>query len=244
MDYALSHWFLLNAMRFARNLELNLNEPRSTSSFESPMRELINQQLQLGEQDIGAIEIDHKSRDDIPRLLRGLQYIYLTPEVREPAFAILAEVVAMRADGEGPVSTETGRPDMTQWQMLVLGTLRPGLNADYDRIEELANQHRTVRQMLGYSDWSEEKRWNVQTLEDNLRLFTLELGYRNVLSFDAKPIPGLGLLHRTHWGSLIGVGVAIGIGIGIESAHRSKQPARYQSLIPTLTPIPTPTKHP
>ncbi|HCS92985.1 MAG TPA: hypothetical protein DIW77_23855, partial [Chromatiaceae bacterium] len=26
------------------------------------------------------------------------------------------------------------------------------------------------------------------------------LGCRNVLSFDAKPIPGLGLHHRTHWG--------------------------------------------
>jgi|GEM_PF-3129948 hypothetical protein len=73
-----------------------------------------------------------------------------------------------------------------------------------------------------------------------LRARRLGLGCRNVLSFDAKPIPGLGLLHRTHWGSLIGVGVAIGI--GIESAHRSKQPARYQSLIPTSTL--TPTKHP
>jgi hypothetical protein len=75
-----------------------------------------------------------------------------------------------------------------------------------------------------------------------LRGCRLALGCRNVLSFDAKPIPGLGLHHRTHWGSLIGVGVAIGI--GIESAHRSKQPARYQSLIPISTPTPTPTKHP
>jgi len=140
------------------------------------MREIITPQLQLGEQDIGAIEIDHKSRDDIPRLLRGLQVIYVTPEVRERVFAILAEVVPMRADGEGSVSTETGRPGMTQWQMLVLGTLRLGLNADYDRIEELANQHRTVRQMLGHSGWAgEEKRWSVQTLKDNLRLFTPEV---------------------------------------------------------------------
>jgi hypothetical protein len=54
----------------------------------------------------------------------------------------------------------------------------------------------------------------------------LRLGCRNALSFDAKPIPSFGLHHRTHWGSLIGVGAAIGI--GIESAHRSKQPARYQ----------------
>ena len=139
------------------------------------MREIIPPQVQLGEQDIGAIEIDCRSRDDIPRLLRGLQYIYVTPAVRERVFAILAEVVPLRSDGTGAVSTETGRPGMTQWQMLVLGTLRLGLNADYDRIEELANQHRTVRQMLGHSDWAEEKRWSVQTLKDNLRLFTPEV---------------------------------------------------------------------
>jgi hypothetical protein len=64
---------------------------------------------------------------------------------------------------------------MTQWQMLVLGTWRLGLNADDDRIEELANQHRTVRQMLGHSDWAEEKRWSVQPLEDILRPFTPEV---------------------------------------------------------------------
>ena len=139
------------------------------------MREIIPPQVQLGEQDIGTIEIDCRSRDDIPRLLRGLQYIYVTPAVRERVFAILAEVVPLRSDGTGAVSTETGRPGMTQWQMLVLGTLRLGLNADYDRIEELANQHRTVRQMLGHSDWAEEKRWSVQTLKDNLRLFTPEV---------------------------------------------------------------------
>ncbi|MGB5834734.1 MAG: ISNCY family transposase [Thiohalocapsa sp.] len=136
------------------------------------MRALINPQLRLGEVDIGAIEFDRRSRDDIPRLLRGLQHIYTSAAVRERVFAILAEVVAVGADGEA-VSTETGRPGMTQWRMLVLGVLRLGLNADYDRITELANQHRGVRQMLGHSDWPEDGHlWNVQTLKDNLRLFT------------------------------------------------------------------------
>ena len=139
------------------------------------MREIIKPQLQLGEVDISAIEIDHRSRDDIPRLLRGLQYIYTTEAVRERVFAILAEVLPERADGSGPVSAETGRPGMAQWQILVLGVLRLGLNADYDRIAELANQHRTVRQMLGHSDWSAQSQWGVQTLKDNLRLFTPEV---------------------------------------------------------------------
>ena len=139
------------------------------------MRALIDPQLQLGEVDIGALEFDCRSRDDIPRLLRGLQHIYTTGAVRERVFAILSEVVAVRADGEA-VSTETGRPGMTQWRMLVLGVLRLGLNADYDRITELANQHRSVRQLLGHSDWAEDGHlWNVQTLKDNLRLFTPEV---------------------------------------------------------------------
>ena len=85
------------------------------------MREIIKRQLQLGEVDIGAIEISSKSRDDIPRLLRGLQYIYTTEGVRDQVFEILAEVVPQRDDGAGAVSTETGRPGMSQWQILVLG---------------------------------------------------------------------------------------------------------------------------
>jgi IS5 family transposase len=139
------------------------------------MRQIINPQLQLGEVDIGAVELDFTSRDDIPRLLRGLQHIYTEDALREPIFAILAEVLPMREDGDGPVSITTGRPGMTQWQMLVLGVLRLGLNADYDRIGELANEHHSVRQLLGVSDWAEEKRWSVQTLKDNRRLFTPEV---------------------------------------------------------------------
>ena len=139
------------------------------------MREIIKRQMDLGEVDIGAIEISTKSRDDIPRLLRGLQHIYTTEALREDVFAILAEVVPQRTDGSGAVSVETGRPGMTQWQILVLGVLRLGLNADYDRIAELANQHKTLRQMLGHADWGEETQWHVQTLKDNLRLFTPEL---------------------------------------------------------------------
>ena len=97
------------------------------------MRQVIDPQLKFGEQDISAIELDPKSRDDIPRILRGLQYIYTTPELREEVFAILAEVLPEGTNGKDKVSADTGRPGMEQWKILVLGTLRLGLNADYDR---------------------------------------------------------------------------------------------------------------
>ncbi|MCU7894930.1 MAG: ISNCY family transposase, partial [Candidatus Thiodiazotropha sp. (ex Lucinoma aequizonata)] len=55
------------------------------------MRKVIDPLLQIGEQDIGAIRLDPKSRDDIPQILLGLQHIYITSEVRGPVFAILEE---------------------------------------------------------------------------------------------------------------------------------------------------------
>ena len=67
------------------------------------MREIIKPQLALGVVDIAAIQLDPRSRDDIPRLLRGLQYIYMQPQVREEVFTILREVVPRDAEGQ-PVS--------------------------------------------------------------------------------------------------------------------------------------------
>jgi len=139
------------------------------------MRQVINPQLQFGEVDIGAIALDPKSRDDIPQLLRGLQHIYTTPELRARVFAILEEIVPAGVNGQA--DTHTGRPGMEQWKILVLGVLRLGLNADYDRIHELSNEHKTLRQMLGHSGWAdgEEDRYGLQTIKDNLRLFTSEI---------------------------------------------------------------------
>lgn len=141
------------------------------------MRKIIEPQMQIGEAEIGAIELDPKSRDDIPQLLRGLQHIYMTAEVRKRVFEILQDVLPdKRGTGQaGKADPNTGRPGMTQWSILVLGVLRLGLNADYDRIHELANQHKTLRQMLGHSDWLDETRYELQTLKDNLRLFTPEI---------------------------------------------------------------------
>jgi IS5 family transposase len=139
------------------------------------MRTVIRPQLQFGEIPIADIVIDPKSRDDIPPLLRGLQYIYTEIDLRQRVFALLEEMMPDRANGKGKATKHTGRPGMEQWKILVLGVLRLGLNADYDRIQELANQHKTIRQMLGHSDWLDEHRYELQTLRDNVSLFTPEL---------------------------------------------------------------------
>ncbi len=138
------------------------------------MREVLPPQLKLGEADIGNIKFDPKSRDDIPQILIGLQYIYVTTELREEVFAILAEVIPVNEAGKNARS-DIGRPGMEQWTILVLGALRLGLNTDFDRVHELANQHGTIRAMLGLSDWGDEKKFSLQSIKDNLMLFTPEL---------------------------------------------------------------------
>jgi hypothetical protein len=132
--------------------------------------------MQFGQVDIATIVFNPKSRDDIPQLLRGLQYIYTNAGLRERVFTILQEVMPKRVGAEGKASPKTGRPGMEQWKILVLGVLRLGLNADYDRIQELANEHKTIRHMLGHSDWmEEEKRYELQTIKDNISLFTPDI---------------------------------------------------------------------
>ena len=138
--------------------------------------------MTFGQVEIADIEINLKSIDDIPHILLGLQHIYITAELRERIFALLEQVLPTRS-GQGlteeqrnhPADPNCGRPGMEQWKILVLGVLRLGLNTDYDRIHELANQHSTIRQMLGHSDWCDDTRYSLQSIKDNLMLFTPEL---------------------------------------------------------------------
>ena len=113
------------------------------------MRNIISSQLEFGQVDIANIVIDVTSRDDIPLILLGLQHIYTTEPLKEAVFKILQEVIPYKANKESDdivaVDPDRGRPGMEQWSILVLSTLRLALGADFDRIQELANEHQTLR---------------------------------------------------------------------------------------------------
>ncbi len=132
-------------------------------------RQIQHTQLEIGQAEIAAITFNPKSRDDIPKILRGLQYIYLTDSLREPIFRLLEEKVLP------DVNKDKGRPGMALWKILVMGVLRLDLNCDYDRLEELVNQHKTIRQMLGHSDIFDDTPYHMQTIKDNVGLLTPEL---------------------------------------------------------------------
>jgi hypothetical protein len=139
------------------------------ASFKNHMRIVQPKQLQLGEVDIADIKFDPRSRDDIPQLLRGLQHLYLDEAIREKIFLILKKLVPAE------INEDNGRPGMFLWKVLVMGVLRVNLNWDYDRLLEMVNNHKTIRQVLGHGIRDDEDTYKLQTLKDNVSLLTPDI---------------------------------------------------------------------
>jgi hypothetical protein len=120
---------------------------------------------------IEKIRLPLKSRDELPPILAGLQWVWMHPSLKTEIFALLeAKVLAGKQ--------ATGRTGMDLWQILVLGVVRLGLDADWDRLEYVANYDPLVRQMLGVpaTPWGEDaKVFGHQTLRDNVALLDDEL---------------------------------------------------------------------
>jgi len=64
---------------------------------------------------------------------------------------------------------------MDLWKILILGTLRLSCKWDYDKLMEIANNHLTLRLMLGHSIMDNGFNYALQTLKDNVSLFTPEI---------------------------------------------------------------------
>ena len=132
------------------------------------MRKIREPQMRLGAVEISQIKFDLRSRDEIPKLLMGLQHIYCSQEVKEEVFEILEGIVP------AGTSRNNGRRGMDLWKILVLGTIRLNCNWDYDKLREIANNHRTLRLMLGHGIVDTHS-YALQTLKDNVSLLTPEV---------------------------------------------------------------------
>lgn len=121
-------------------------------------------QLELGQADISSIRFSSKSRDEIPQLLGGMQYIYCDDELRSEVAIILGEELDFG-------DKDNGRPGMPLWQILVLGALRLQCNWDWDRVVYMANTNTQIRQMLGLG-WMDNIEFHLQTVKDNVSLLT------------------------------------------------------------------------
>ena len=126
------------------------------------MRKRFEIQLELGAKPIEEIEIPKKSRDELPPVLKALQYIYITPEINEKVFGVIEERI--------PASKQ-GRPGLSLWEILVLGTVRLTLDINYDRLEHEANYDSLVRDLMGINTTGllqKQKKYSLTSLKENI----------------------------------------------------------------------------
>jgi len=130
------------------------------------MRKRFEIQFELGATPIEEIEIPERSRDELPPVLRALQYIYTTPEIHNEVFHLLEQHIKVY---------KMGRLGMSLWEILILGTVRLTLNVNYDRLEHISNYDLLVREFLGINSYGKKPRkYPIQTLKDNVGLLTEE----------------------------------------------------------------------
>jgi transposase, IS5 family len=149
--------------------KLRQKSPEQTKSSGKNMRKIINMQMKIGEKSIADIKFDLRSRDEIPKLLRGLQAIYCEKKLRQQVFEVLAGIIPAHVD------INNGRNGMDLWKIFVLGTLRLICNWNYDKLHDIANNHKKLRQMLGHGMIDDDYQYALQTLKDNISLFTPEV---------------------------------------------------------------------
>ena len=149
------------------------------------MRVAENTHLFLGQVDIDDVELDPKSRDDIPAVLQGIQHIHRDRDLLEEILDLLTSHLFRDSaeegngcgtkQGSGKINPKVGRPGMNLWCILVLAILKQALNCDYDRLHELACKHFDVRRMMGLSDVFGKPEFSYRTVVRNVALVTPEL---------------------------------------------------------------------
>ena len=106
------------------------------------MRKRFEPAPDLNRTPIEKVIIPLQSRDELPPILAGLQWIWTHPTLKQDIFTLLEQKIVAGKKA-------TGRPGMVLWQILVLGVVRLGLDANWDRLEHMANFDTLLRQMLG-----------------------------------------------------------------------------------------------
>jgi IS5 family transposase len=112
---------------------------------------------------ITAVPLNLNCRDEIIPILRALQHLY----GQEPSRRELLRLVGQ--DINTTSSSQLGRRGMNYWEITVLAATRLGCNLDYDKLQDLAENHRTLRHIMGIGDWQDEEvDFDWRRIEDNV----------------------------------------------------------------------------
>jgi len=127
---------------------------------------------------IQQVALNFESRDEIVPVLAGLQHLYSQIALRSDLLELVGN------DVNEHTRDDVGREGFSYWQILVLGVVRLGCNLNYDKLQDLCENHRALRGILGVGDWDQTS-FNWRRLRDTLCLVkpkTLEKINQRVVS--------------------------------------------------------------
>lgn len=128
------------------------------------MRLALHEQPRLDCPPVDAVPLNRNCRDEIIPILRALQHVYGQVPLRREILELVGK------DVNASSSPDRGREGLSYWTIMVLAAVRLGCNFDYDKLQDLAEQHRTLRLMMGIGDWQEQEDFDWRRIRDNLCL--------------------------------------------------------------------------
>lgn len=128
------------------------------------MRKAYETQGRLDCQSIAQLRLNLNCRDEIVPILEALKHVFGQSDLRDR----LCQLVA--ADVNKATRNDTGREGLDYWQILVLAVVRIGCNLDYDKLQDLCENHRALRCLLTVGDWDETTSFESRRLRDTLAM--------------------------------------------------------------------------
>ena len=128
------------------------------------MRVSFQEQPRLDCPPVDAVPLNLNCRDEIIPILRALQHVYEQAPLRREILDLIGN------DVNPDSSPDRGRAGLSYWTIMVLAAVRLGCNFDYDKLQDLAEQHRTLRLIMGIGDWDDQSDFDWRRIRANLCL--------------------------------------------------------------------------
>jgi hypothetical protein len=126
------------------------------------MRKAYSRQRRFDGSSISEVSLNLDCRDEIVPILAALKGVYTDHGLRRKILALVA------GDLNPGTRRDVGRSGFDDWQVVVLAAVRLGCNLDYDKLQDLAENHRARRGLLGVGDGDEQTSFNWRRIRNTL----------------------------------------------------------------------------
>ena len=143
------------------------------------MRSDYSAQYRLDCVPIEQLRLNLNCRDEIIPILEGLKHVFCQADLRKQLIQLVASDVNART------RDDVGREGLDYWQIVVLAVVRLGCNIDYDRLQDLCENHLALRCLLCVGEW-DGTNFSARRIRDTLCLLnpaTIEKMNQVVVSY-------------------------------------------------------------